>query len=77
MDFSYTWILILVAIVALGWAGYGIWLYKVRQEEKKEPNKKTKHLENVKKSFEDYAKKMKEYELKKNERKEKNPHEWS
>jgi hypothetical protein len=31
----------------------------------------------VKKSFEEYTKKMAEYKLKPHERKEKNPHEWS
>ena len=77
MGIEYILLIAAAVIVALGWAGYGIWLYKVRQEEKKQPNKKTEHLEKVKKSFEDYAKKMAEYQLKPRERKEKNPHEWS
>ena len=79
MDFSYTWIFVLMAVVALGWIVYGIWLYKERKEEEKMPEeeKKTEHLKKVKSSFEDYAKKMAEYKLKPHERKEKDPHEWS
>ncbi|MFZ0035402.1 MAG: hypothetical protein WAK60_10520 [Sedimentisphaerales bacterium] len=69
MDIPYMWVFIGVIIVALGWAAYGIWWYKVRQEEKKEPEKKTEHLDKVKKSFEEYAKKMGEYKLKPYERK--------
>lgn len=75
MDFSYTWIIVLLVIVALGWAGYGIWLYKVRKEEEKMPeeDKKTEHLKKVRSSFEDYAKKLAEHQLKPHERKEKDP----
>lgn len=77
MGIEYIILIAVAIIVALGWAGYGIWLYKIRQEEKKQPPKKTEHLEKVKKSFEDYAKKMAEFQLKPHERKEKNPHDWS
>jgi H+/gluconate symporter-like permease len=77
MDFTYKILIAGVIIVALGWAAYGIWWYKVLQEEKKEPEKKTEHLDKVKKSFEEYTKKMAEYKLKPHERKEKNPHDWS
>jgi predicted negative regulator of RcsB-dependent stress response len=77
MDIPYVWVIVGAVIIALGWIGYGIWWYKEQQEEKKQPNKKTEHLEKVKKSFEDYAKKVAEYKLKPHERKEKSPHDWS
>jgi heme/copper-type cytochrome/quinol oxidase subunit 2 len=64
MDIPYTMVIIGVVIVAAGWAAYGIWRYKEYKEEKKEPEKKTEHLDKVKRSFEEYTKKMKEYELK-------------
>jgi uncharacterized membrane-anchored protein YhcB (DUF1043 family) len=70
MDIPYTWIIIGLILVALGWVAYGIWWYKVQREEKKQPNKKTEHLDKVKKSFEEYARKMGEYKLKPYERKE-------
>jgi flagellar basal body-associated protein FliL len=70
MEISYIILIAGVIIVALGWVAYGIWWYKVQQEEKKQPNKKTEHLEKVKKSFEEYTKKMGEYKLKPYERKE-------
>jgi flagellar basal body-associated protein FliL len=70
MDISYTWIIVGAIIVALGWVAYGIWWYKERQEEKKQPEKKTEHLNKVKKSFEEYTRKMGEYKLKPYERKE-------
>jgi len=79
MDFSYTWIIVLIAVVVLGWIGYGIWLYIVNQQEKKLPpeEKKTEHLKKVRSSFEEYARKMAEHKLKPHERKEKDPHQWS
>ncbi len=77
MDITYKILIALIIVVIVGWIAYGIWWYRVMQEEKKQPNKKTEHLEKVKKSFEDYAKKMAEYKLKPHERKEKSPHEWS
>jgi H+/gluconate symporter-like permease len=69
MDITYKILIAGAIIVALGWAAYGIWWYKVLQEEKKEPEKKTEHLDKVKKSFEEYTKKMAEYKLKPYERK--------
>jgi uncharacterized membrane-anchored protein YhcB (DUF1043 family) len=69
MDISFIWVIAGAIIVAGGWIAYGIWRYKIYQEEKKEPGRKTEHLEKVKKSFEDYTKKMEEYKLKPYERK--------
>ena len=69
MDITYKILLAAIIVVIVGWIGYGIWWYRVLQEEKKQPNKKTEHLEKVKKSFEDYTKKMAEYKLKPYEKK--------
>ena len=69
MDLTYKILIAGAIIVALGWVAYGIWWYRIQQEEKKEPEKKTEHLEKVKKSFEEYTKKMAEYKLKPYERK--------
>ena len=49
MDLTYKILIAGAIIVALGWIGYGIWWYRIQQEEKKEPGKKTEHLEKVKK----------------------------
>jgi hypothetical protein len=70
MDLTYKILIAGAIIVALGWIGYGIWWYKIQQEEKKEPGRKTEHLEKVKKSFEEYTKKIAEYKLKPYERKD-------
>jgi uncharacterized membrane-anchored protein YhcB (DUF1043 family) len=70
MDVTYKILLAAVGILIVGWIAYGIWWYIIQREEKKQPNKKTEHLEKVKKSFEEYTKKMAEYKLKPYERKE-------
>ncbi|MGA1980297.1 MAG: hypothetical protein ABSG99_07040 [Sedimentisphaerales bacterium] len=70
MDFAYKILIAGVIIVIVGWIAYGIWWYKIKQEEKREPEKKTEHLDKVKKSFEDYTKKIAEYKLKPYERKD-------
>jgi hypothetical protein len=57
-----TVMIILVAINVLGWIAYGIWQRRQRIEQQKHPQKKTEHLDEVRKSFEDYAKKLKEFE---------------
>ncbi|MHC4623013.1 MAG: hypothetical protein ACYS4W_03830 [Planctomycetota bacterium] len=48
-------------IVGLGWIAYGIWRLKEHIEEKKRPKPKPKHLQQVKKSFDDYVKKMENF----------------
>lgn len=58
-------------VLALGWTAYGIWEYMERVKEKKEPKRTTEHLENVKKSFQEYTKRIGDYKLKPYERKEK------
>lgn len=59
-------------IVALGWIAYGLWEIIIRHTEKNKPKQTTEHLQKVKKSFEDYTKKMENYELKPYEHKQKN-----
>jgi hypothetical protein len=49
------------AIVAVGWIVYGVWRLKEHIEEKKRPKPKPKHLQEVKKSFDDYVKKMENF----------------
>jgi Tfp pilus assembly protein PilO len=68
----YIILLIAAVIVGIGWIAYGIWDYRERRHEKEEPEQSTEHLQKVKKSFEEYTKKMEEYKLKPYERKDKN-----
>lgn len=68
---AYTILLIGAILVGIGWIAYGVWQYKERQREKEEPERSTEHLQKVKKSFEEYTKKMEDYELKPYERKDK------
>lgn len=49
-------------ILATGWIIYGVWRIIDYFQEKKRPKPTTKHLQKVKKSFEEYAKKMQNYE---------------
>lgn len=48
-------------IVAVAWIVYGIWRLKEHIAEKRRPKPSTKHLEQVKKSFDDYIKKMENF----------------
>ncbi|MHC4573300.1 MAG: hypothetical protein ACYS76_04090 [Planctomycetota bacterium] len=48
-------------ILAVAWIVYGIWRLKEHIEEKKRPKPSTKHLQQVKKSFDDYIKKMENF----------------
>jgi len=58
----YKTVMITAAIIlALGWTAYGIWRIVDHFQEKKRPVSTTKHLQKVKKSFEEYAKKMQNY----------------
>lgn len=69
MNIPYTMVIVGAIIVVGGWIAYGIWRYRTYLQEKKEPEKKTEHLDKVRKSFEEYTKKMAEYKLKPYERK--------
>jgi hypothetical protein len=63
-------IIAVAIILALGWIAYGIWTVMENIKEKKRPRPTTKHLEEVKKSFDDYLKKVKKFEKKTYERDE-------
>jgi hypothetical protein len=63
--------LIMVLILALSWGAYGLWEYKLRQEEKMIPpdqkggtRAKSERLRDAEKTFEEYAKKMAEFKKK-------------
>lgn len=62
----WTIIITAAAMLALGWVAYGIWELRARLEEKKNPKPKptTEHLQKVKDSFEEYTKKLTNYERK-------------
>ncbi len=60
-----------IIIVGTGWIIYGVWEMIDRRKEKTRPKPTTEHLQKVKKSFDDYTKKMESYQLKPYERKEK------
>jgi type VI protein secretion system component VasK len=53
--------LIVAGLLVLGWIAYAIWRAIDLQREKKRPKPKPKHLQEVKKSFEEYTKKMEQY----------------
>jgi Tfp pilus assembly protein PilO len=57
-------IIVLAIAVALGWGAYGIYVLWDRYQEKRQPKAKPKHLEEVKKSFEDYAKQLADFKRK-------------
>jgi len=57
-----------VIIVAMGWIAYGVWRIITHYTEKNKPKPTTEHLEKVKKSFDDYTKKMENYKRKPYER---------
>jgi len=57
-----------VIIVAMGWIAYGVWRIITHYTEKDKPKPTTEHLEKVKKSFDDYTKKMENYKRKPYER---------
>ena len=63
-------IIIITAVVmlAIAWIAYGIWRYRIYLSEKDGTKPTTEHLEKVKKSFEDYTKKLKDYKRKPYER---------
>ncbi len=50
-----------VIAVAVGWIAYAIWDYKMRQEEKKQPPKRSERLEKTHGELSDWAKKMAEF----------------
>ena len=63
-----------MALVALGWIGYGMWRLRENHIEKNRPEEKagetTEHLTKVKDSFEDYTKRLANFERKNYKREE-------
>jgi hypothetical protein len=62
------------AFIGVCWLIYWIYELRWRIEEKRTPRRKrttTKHLEEVRNSFDEYAEKLKEYELKAYDKEEK------
>jgi hypothetical protein len=51
-------------ILAIGWAAYGVWRIITYFTEKNKPKPTTEHLQKVRKSFDEYAKKLQSYERK-------------
>lgn len=49
-------------IVGIGWIAYGVWRIREHLEEKKKGKPTTKHLQEVKNSFDDYVKKLEKFE---------------
>lgn len=50
-----------VIILVIGWTVYGVWAFITARMEKDKPKKITEHLHKVKKSFDDYVKKLQNY----------------
>ena len=48
-------------VVAGGWVAYAIWDYKMRQEEKKQPPKKSERLQKTQGEIADWAKQMAQF----------------
>ena len=51
-----------VIIVVLGWIAYGVWRAVTSYTEKKKPKQRSERLQQAKKSMDDYAKKMQDYD---------------
>jgi Tfp pilus assembly protein PilE len=52
-------------IVVLGWIAYGVWRIVTSYTEGKRPRQSSEHLQQARKTMEDYAKKLKDYDYKK------------
>ncbi len=57
-------VLMIIAIIVLaaGWIIYGVWMHKVRQEEKKKPKIASERLQQTRSEITDWAKKMAEFQ---------------
>ena len=59
----YKFIMIIgVVLVAGGWIAYAIWDYRLRQEEKKQPPKRSARFRKTQSEVSDWAQKMAEYQ---------------
>ena len=57
-----------VVVVAGGWIAYAIWDYRLRQEEKKQPKKRSARFRKTQGEMSDWAKKMAEFQKPRAER---------
>ena len=57
-------VFMLIAIPALviGWIAYGMWIRKIREEEKTQPKPESQHLRKTKSEVSDWAQKMPQYQ---------------
>ncbi len=53
--------IIAVVILAAGWIAYGIWIHKIREEEKKQPRQVSKRLQKSRGEVADWAQKLKDF----------------
>jgi FtsH-binding integral membrane protein len=53
-----------IIIVATAWIAYGTWRIVTRFSENKRPKRTTRHLQQRKESFDNYIKKLQNYEKK-------------
>ena len=56
--------IIAIMILAIGWSAYGVWRAVIHFTEKNKPKPTTEHLQKVRKSFDEYAKKLESYKRK-------------
>ena len=61
-------IIVAIVILAMGWIAYGIWRFRTHLSEKDKPRPTTERLQEARKSFEEYTKKMANYKRKPYER---------
>ncbi|OHB80597.1 MAG: hypothetical protein A2Z25_01130 [Planctomycetes bacterium RBG_16_55_9] len=56
-------VFMLIAIPALiiGWIAYGMWIRKIREEEKNQPKPESQRLQKTKSEISDWAQKMAQY----------------
>ena len=56
-----TFMIVGLVVVGAGWIAYAIWDYKLRQEEKKQPPKRSTRLQKTQGEIADWAKQMAEF----------------
>ena len=51
-----------IAVLGVGWIGYGIWIHKIRKEEKCRPKQISRRLSRTRGEVADWAQRMKQVE---------------
>jgi len=62
MDTYKIFMIVGIVVLAIGWIAYGIWIHKVRQEEKNQPKPVSHRLQKTRSEVVDWAQKMKDFE---------------